>query len=154
MKKIPLTKGKFATVDDRDFFYLSKVKWCSDRGYAVRRESGQAHRLIYMHREIMNFPKKEGVDHIDGNGLNNQRSNLRICSQQKNLWNRSGNKRKIYSKFKGVSFHKPTGYWTATLKTSGKAKRVYTKSETEAVKKYNEMALKTFGEYAYLNKLE
>ncbi len=90
--RIPLNAGLFATVDARDFKKLSKHRWVvKHRGkqvYAVTRETGKI--PMYMHRVIMRAPKGMVVDHIDGNGLNNCRCNLRLCTPQENAANKKG----------------------------------------------------------------
>ncbi len=93
MKLIPLTQGKFAQVDDEDYDYLNQWKWYTTKNhktfYAARhiRINGKQ-KLIYMHRVIMNIIKGYKTDHIDHNGLNNQKYNLRICTCQENNRNR------------------------------------------------------------------
>ena len=86
VRRIPLGGGLFATVDARDYKWLSQYKWCvlSKCGapYAVRRTKDG--RMVYMHREIMGAPKGSVVDHIDHNTLNNRRCNLRVCTQAQN----------------------------------------------------------------------
>lgn len=83
MKKIELSQGKFALVDDEDFEWLSQYKWYFHKGYARRSyrfaKTGKQ-RGVFMHRDILKLSKKYHTDHIDGNGLNNQRSNLRACT--------------------------------------------------------------------------
>jgi len=79
MKRIPITDDIDALVDDEDYDNLSQHKWYFSDGYAVR-----DHKRVAMHRQIMGFPKGMVVDHIDGNRLNNQRHNLRICTQREN----------------------------------------------------------------------
>ena len=89
MREIPLTQGKVALVDDADYEWLSKHKWyclkTAKLEYAAREENGTT---VYMHREILGFPKGVDIDHFDGDGLRNVRNNLRICSHEKNLQNR------------------------------------------------------------------
>ncbi len=97
MKTIPLTQGKFAIVDDADYDELIKHKWWfrdvkSEKrvGYAARsvRVNGKK-KAIHMHRQVMglSWDTSIQVDHIDGNGLNNQRHNLRICNNSQNHMN-------------------------------------------------------------------
>lgn len=124
MKKIKLTKGKVALVDDKDFNYLNQFKWYAhfDGWNWYTRRNGRSlsgkRTSVKMHREIMDAGNLE-VDHIDHNGLNNQRSNLRLASRSQNMMNRSlqsNNK----SGFKGVSIHKKSGKWVARAKVEGK----------------------------------
>lgn len=97
MKKIPLTKGQFAIVDDEDYEWLSQFKWYAawkekQRCFYARRNSkmknGKSY-MIYMAREILDLKhddKREG-DHIDHNTLDNRRVNLRAVTHQQNIWN-------------------------------------------------------------------
>ena len=94
MKKIKLTKGKFAKVDDEDYEYLNQWKWYASHSpsgniwYAQRSAYNDGkRRTIKMHRLIMDANNKNVVDHIDGDGLNNCKSNLRECSQRENVIN-------------------------------------------------------------------
>lgn len=84
MKKIPLTQGKFALVDDADFEWLNQWKWCYGNNEAHRNGGGK---WIKMHRLIMGSPVDKVVDHINGNRFDNRRENLRVCTQQQNTLN-------------------------------------------------------------------
>lgn len=129
MKYIPLTQGKYALVDDKDFSELSKFKWyahaqksVNNTFYAVRTliKEDRKKTMIYMHRCIANTPQGMATDHIDGNGLNNQISNLRVCTTKQNLCNK-GKQINNTSGLKGVSWHKATQRWRATLNHNGKS---------------------------------
>ena len=98
MKQIPLTKNKFTLVDDEDYELVNKYNWYFGAGYARSMEK------ILMHRLIMKAKKGQMIDHIDGNGLNNQRSNLRFCTHSQNMANKKGFKN-TSSKYKGVYTH-------------------------------------------------
>lgn len=106
-KLIPLSRGLFATVDDEDFDWLSQWKWVAQPGgrkgspkfYAIRRDGK---RSVLMHREIAGIDAGIGTDHRDGDGLNNQRLNLRPANQSQNLLN-AAKRRNAKSRFKGVS---------------------------------------------------
>jgi len=93
MKKIKLTKKQVALVDDSDYEELNRFKWHARKTvktfYAERTFTiGNGKRKnVFMHRYIMQTPKGFDTDHIDGNGLNNQRSNLRVCTRSENLRN-------------------------------------------------------------------
>lgn len=93
MKLIPLTRGQFAQVDDDTFEYLNQWKWCVGEiksiWYAYRGvRHGKRVQRISMHRLIMNATERwDIVDHIDHNGLNNQKANLRIVTNSINLKN-------------------------------------------------------------------
>lgn len=95
MKTIPLTQGKVALVDDEDYEELSRFKWCATKNrrgkfYAVRGgpRAGGGSPTVQMHVVIAGTPAGMDTDHIDGDSLNNQRSNLRICTRAENLSNR------------------------------------------------------------------
>lgn len=111
MKKIKLTKGKFAIIDDEDFLWLDQYRWHADAGgnrkifYARANginESGKRCK-IHMHRLIMNCPRGMFVDHLNGNGLDNRRSNLRICTHAENTKNQKSRGGK--SQYRGVTAH-------------------------------------------------
>lgn len=150
-KKILLTQNKFAVVDDDDFEYLSQFNWDTKKSrgtfYARRFLSGKR---IMMHNEIMKPTSGMFVDHIDGNGQNNQKSNLRICTFAQN--NRNASKRKDNtSGFKGVSKAK-NGKWYAQVRINGK--HVLSKlfdSPIDAAHAYDEAAKQYFGEFARTN---
>lgn len=94
MKEIPLTQGKVALVNDEDFEKLNKYKWCASWSgwtwYAVRNIVVNGKQtMIYMHREILNARNSIEVDHRNGNGLDNQKGNLRFCTRQQNSFNRN-----------------------------------------------------------------
>jgi len=106
MREINLTQGKIALVDDGDYDYLMQWKWHADiksnTCYARRTiRIGKKPKRVYIHRVIMNPPSNMEIDHINHNGLDNRRCNLRICTHQENTFNTNGFKRK--SKYKGVS---------------------------------------------------
>lgn len=104
MKKIPLTQGKFAIVDDADFGRLMQYKWRFDASRAARGGCDFAHGRVTMEQEIMHPPKGRVVDHRDGNRLDNRRRNLYICTPTENARNRRKQKG-CSSHFIGVSLH-------------------------------------------------
>jgi hypothetical protein len=148
---IPLTKGMVATVDACDYARISRHRWYAckrgEKYYARRQEK---RRYIYMHREICRAAAGMVVDHIDGNGLNNRSSNLRLCTVRQNMWNRrpTGG-RSIY---KGVCRRAGKKKWAAQISRRGRRYHVgYFDSEIEAAKAYDKKAKELFGEFAYLN---
>ena len=150
MKKIPLTQGKFALVDDEDYTELSKYKWYATKGrntfYAKNARMGRI-----MHRHILNPPRYKDTDHIDGNGLNNQKINLRLATRSENGGNRRLGSNNT-SGFKGVHWAKDYRKWKVRIKIN--RKDIYLgrfSSREEAVLKYNDAAKKYFGIFARLN---
>lgn len=124
MKTIPLTKGYSATVDDCDFELLNQWKWqvvCTDtKRYAGRNPGGGGRsKYVSMHRLLLNAPKGMEVDHLDGDGLNNRRSNLRLCTHAENLCN-VGPPRNNTSGIKGVSWYKRVRKWRVRITHLGK----------------------------------
>ena len=161
MKEIKLTQGYVALVDVDDFEFLNQFKWHVRDGnghnkYAIKNISVNNERIACrMHRVIMEAPKGVEVDHIDHNGLNNQKSNLRLCSTSQNAMNR---KARGSSKYLGVYIVKIKGknktyeYFKAQINTNGKYKSLgYFKSEEIAAKTYDEAAKNYHGEFANLN---
>lgn len=155
MKKIPLTMGKYALVDDEDYEELSKYKWhYHDAGYATRsiylgkRDGKYKYKKIFMHRQILNNPKQ--TDHANGDGLDNRRSNLRVCDYTDNMRNRRKSANKS-SKFKGVLWDKRAGKWRSRIGLAKDKHIGYFNDEKEAAIAYNEAAKEHFGEFARLN---
>lgn len=154
-REIPLTQGKVAVVDDADYEWLMQWKWhFRSMGYAGRRASKEAggRALILMHRLITNAPSGLDVDHVDGNRLNNQRSNLRLCTRAQNMRNQRKTKRLVSSQFKGVSLYKPKK-WVAYIGLSRHKMHSlgYFHTELEAAHAYDAAARLHFGEFARLN---
>ncbi len=103
-----------------------------------------------MHRVIMNPPDDMVVDHIDSNGLNNRRTNLRVCTLLQNSYNRKTIK--ASSQYKGVRWNKRKKRWVSSISPNGKFILIgYFKDELTAAKAYDEKAKEFFGEFAYLN---
>jgi hypothetical protein len=154
--KIPLTHGKFAKVSPEDYIWLSQFRWhCamnSKGAYAGRsfRIAGKLRR-IYMHRLIMDTPPELVCDHINHDGLDNRRFNLRNCTTKENKANTRPTKG-ASSKYKGVTFAKREKKWVVYIKKEGKQSFIgYFDDEIEAAKAYDAAAAKLYGEFAYLN---
>lgn len=157
MKEIPLTQNKVAIVDDSDYAELVKYKWRAQRNeqkwYAVRytRNLLGLPRVSWMHRQIVNTPSGAETDHINGDGLDNRRCNLRVCSKSQNLIN-AGPQRNNTSGYKGVHFHKQKGLWYAQIRANRiKFQSRYFESKDDAARAYDELAKQHFGEFAQLN---
>lgn len=158
MKEIQLSQGKVALVDDEDFEYLNKFRWFSQKTcsgwYAIRHRYKNGKGItIYMHREILNPPPGKWTDHIDHNGLNNQRDNLRVVSRHENQCNRIKQKSGL-SKYKGVTWNKRKKEWVSRVLIFGERKHLgYFNSEIEAAKAYDKIVKQYFGEFACTNEM-
>jgi hypothetical protein len=151
-KQIQLTKGFVALVDDADYEWLSRQKWQASwnggNWYAVKTD---VIGTMYMHRAIANAPSGSVVDHVDGNTLNNQRCNLRTCSQSENMQNRGKTKTNT-SGYKGVTWHRNRNKFLAQIKVNNKNIYLgYFKSAEDAARAYDEAAKKHHGAFAYYN---
>lgn len=152
-KEITLTRGYKAIVSDCDYEMLSGFNWRvgfgkSGNPYAARSPLSSEHSMpktIYMHRQIMSFPKGKQIDHLDHNTLNNQRSNLRVCSASLNSANRRSKK-----EYKGVE-STPYGWKALIMVNYQKIRGPLRRTKEQAAKDYDELALKHFGEFALIN---
>ena len=159
MKEIQLTQGFVALVDDEDFERVNQFRWHASRNgkniYAERSmtiDSKTKNKL--MHREIMKAGNKVEIDHIFGDGLDNRKKNLRICTHSQNLLNSSKYKHSS-SKYKGVYFGKTQKKWISQISINGKNKHLGCfDNEIDAAKQYNIFAKEYYGEFARLNFLD
>jgi hypothetical protein len=155
MKEIQLTQGKVALVDDEDYERLAKFKWYaawtpSSRTWYARRRSVPDRKMVHMHREVLRVTSAP-VDHINHDGLDNRRANLRLCTQGLNLRNtrkRAG----CSSQYKGVSWIRARQLWCACIEVNGRTLHLgkFT-DEREAAAAYDRAAQKHFGEFALTN---
>lgn len=153
VKEIELTQGKVALIDDEDFERVNQFKWCFNDGYAKRgiKKNGNV-KIIRMHRFVVDAPLGTEVDHRDGNGLNNQRANLRLCSSTENKRNRKKQLRRVTSGFKGVSWDSHKGKWNSNISIDGKNKSLgLFLKEIDAAKAYDCAAIECYGEFARTN---
>lgn len=152
-RKIPLTQGLYAIVDPEDYKQLSKYKWfakrCERRFYAER---SYKNKNLKMHREIMGNLEGKFIDHINHNGLDNRKVNLRFVTPQQNAWNKRKQKGNYSSKYKGVHWVKSEKKWRARIICKGSGIFLGRfDDEEDAAKAYDEKAKELFGEYAVLN---
>lgn len=149
MRLIPLPKEKSARVDDADYDFLSQWRWLMNpAGYVVRYED---QRQVPMHRVILGAEPGKEVDHRDGDPLNNQRSNLRLCTHAENMKNRAAHRGSV-SRFKGVYPDPRRSVWRAQIRSNGSKASLGTFTrEEDAARAYDEAALRLHGDFARLN---
>lgn len=163
MKKIKLTQGKVALVDDEDFERVNQYKWYADHNkkrnvYVAKRsyKSNGVPKTMLLHQFIMGTIERGhdfSIDHINHDTLNNQKSNLRICNSSQNLMNQKMRKNNS-SGYKGVSFQKKANKFKASIELNSKSVHIgLFNSPIEAALAYNKKALELFGEFAFLNKV-
>lgn len=145
---IPLTQGKLALVDDDDYEWLSRYKWCFLKaGYAIR---GAQHddgrfKMVYMHRELRKAPDGLQVDHISRDKLDNRKANLRIATQTEQRGNMPLSKRNK-SGYRGVYFRKDTKKWAAMISICDRGVNLGSYDTPElAAAAYDMAAIKHFG---------
>jgi hypothetical protein len=163
-KELPVGE-KFALVDAEDFEVLRHFKWKTYRcptgktTYAVTTlPVVLGSKTVRMHRVILiwlakarGIPARLEVDHVNGNGLDNRRSNLRFCTSSQNKFNRGKKGGFKHSSYKGVGFHRSMNKWTCCIQINNKKKVSYFNEEIAAAKAYDELAKKHHGEFARLN---
>lgn len=165
--RIPLASRKypnlFAVVDEEDLELVKGYRWrpsvhprkSNTLMYALSRQptSDGSERGVFMHRIILGLdPDDPAVDHIDGDGLNNSRSNLRLCTSSQNSANRRRLPGGASSRYRGVTLHRKTGKWQAAIGVE--RQRIYLglfDSERDAALAYNDAAVRHFGEFANIN---
>lgn len=148
MREVFLANGKgVALVDDEDYELVNQYRWCFSYGYAKGANGGP-----FMHRLIMGAPpfERAKVDHINGDKLDNRRSNLRWATDRQNQGNRK--KRSDNCGYKGVSWHPQNRKWMARIGKDGRVRHIgYFDTAEEAALAYDEEAKREFGVYARLN---
>lgn len=164
-KRIPLSGklGGYAIVDDEDYEYLMQWRWRNVKGRAVRfesrkrpgthwKEDKRIYKVHLMHRDIMNAPKGMDVDHINHDGLDNRKANLRICTHAQNSFN-SSSTRKNQSGYKGVHEDKrQENVWYVSIRFFGTTYNFWGyKTAKEAALEYDNVAKQLFGEFANPN---
>ena len=156
MKKIKLTQGMFALVDNCDYPEMSNYRWYALKNgntwYAARNVGKCPHRKkVLMHRQILGALPGQQCDHMNHNGCDNRRMNIRLCTSAQNRMNERPRKGGS-SKFKGVSFNKECRKWKAQITLNGKRKHLgYFTKEIDAVKARDDAERELFGEFANPN---
>ncbi|MHC4693236.1 MAG: hypothetical protein ACYS67_10890, partial [Planctomycetota bacterium] len=157
-RRIPLTRGKYAIVDPDDYYHLSKHRWHAVRGketfYAARWLVNKAGRkCIQMHRAILKVPDGTWIDHINQDGLDNRKINIRPATRAQNMRNRSKYKsRSFSSKYKGVTRIRGKKLWKAHITVNRRTILLGSfQDEIAAAKAYDKAAKKYHGQFASLN---
>lgn len=157
--QVPLTQNLTALVDEADHERVSKHKWHARKGiygfYAARNvnlPSGKRG-IELLHRFILGLSDpKISIDHINHDGLDCQRHNLRSATPSQNQANRRKAKTKKSSRFKGVSWHSQNKNWRAVIMSNRHLQHIGSfKSEIEAAKAYDAAATRIFGDFAHTN---
>jgi hypothetical protein len=153
--RIPLTRGLSAVVDAADAALVGGVRWCVlgcaiNQRYAARKERAGGPTIL-MHRVIVGAAKGQQVDHVNGDTLDNRRSNLRLATSAENGRNRARHRNNL-SGYKGVSPPARGKQWTAEIR--GEGRRIHLGSfatAEEAARAYDAAARHYFGAFARLN---
>jgi hypothetical protein len=149
-------RGRVAQVDDADYSLVAQHRWHvkewqysgwrANGPYAMTRIDGKT---VSMHKLLTGYPQ---TDHIDHDGLNNQRDNLRPVDRRRNQQNRRKCARQTTSDHKGVYWQKASGKWRAQICVAGRLRSLgLYLVEEDAARAYDAAALAEFGEYAHLN---
>lgn len=159
--EIPVSGGLVALVDDADAERVAAYTWYRKQGarttYVLTNIGPRVpHTTLMMHRLIMDAPKGLEVDHINGDGLDNRRDNLRLCTHQENLRNAGCHKsyagRPVTSQFKGVYRRPDMKDWIASATVNGRTCRIgHFPTEGEAALAYNAFVSPLHGKFAKLN---
>jgi len=166
VKEVTLSKGYKARVDDDVLERAVTIKWCANVKTGARSVYAQGsipaektatrnrpQRTVSTHRWILGEPEGLQVDHIDGNGLNNQRHNLRVATRQQNMCNQPKYTNNT-SGYKGVSFDNSSRLrpWAANIQANGKTKKIGRYATADlAAEAYNKAAIELHGEFTHLN---
>ena len=154
--RLTLTRGQEALIDEADYAVVSQYRWQAVWHRNTQQYQVQGYvngRKIKLSRFLMNAPAHLDVDHINGNSLDNQRHNLRLCTNQQNHWNMRKH-RNATSQYKGVCWVTRTRKWLAQIEVNGRNMRLGSfTDEREAARAYDVAATKFFGEFARLNKV-
>ena len=154
-----MAQPRYAKVDPGDYKRLRGYEWFARKGknsfYARRHAAGGKGKngtLVYLHQEIIKVPEGMVVDHINHDGMDNRRANLRPATHSQNLCHRGKRSGATQSKYKGVYWRKKNRKWQALI--TFQRKKIYLgyfRSEIDAANAYDRAARKYHGEFACLN---
>ena len=164
MKRIELTQGYWAIIDDEDFEMLMRFHWQANRLIYAKMDSefvavrtcycpfdNKHKHTIFMYRQILSCPRGMVVDHINHNQLDNRKENLRICTTMQNKQNGSSHKGSS-SQYKGLCWFPPTKRWQAYIRVNTKKVHLgYFLDEQAAASAYDKAAVKHFKQFANTN---
>lgn len=162
MKRVELTQGMHALIDDEDYLLVNQYNWCvlqtAHRHWVAvtgpnKKTEGK---LLYMHRLIMNIGPGQQVDHREHyeDYIDNQKSNLRLCTNAENQYNQRKQLKKTSSQYKGVHWNKQRCKWQVRINVNRKTNHLgLFIDEDEAARTYNVAAIEHFGEFAKLNEV-
>jgi len=154
--EIKLRTGEICLIDKEDYAVINQHKWYIEGwGYARRNKKFvngvPDSESLRMHRFLLKPPVGVSIDHINGNKLDNRKSNLRLCTVAQNNFGR-GIKKDNTSGCKGVHFNKPTGKWMARISANGKRKYLGLFETKElAYSSYKKASKELHGDFANLN---
>jgi len=154
-----MAQPKYAKVDPADYKRLREYEWIAKKGrnsfytvrYTAKNKAGNAGR-IYMHKEIIKVPQQMVVDHVNHDGMDNRRANLRAATRAQNIRNRKKFCNSSGSKYKGAYENKKQKRWIARIMFEKKS--IYLgcfRNEIDAAKAYDRAAMKYHGEFASPN---
>ncbi len=154
-----MAQPKYAKVDPGDYERLRKYEWLAHkggncfytRGYVPVDKAGKK-RLIYMHQMVIEVPEGMVIDHINHDGMDNRSANLRPATHAQNMRHRKKYLGAMYSKYKGVHWHKLQKRWYSRI--TFEKKNIHLgcfRDEIEAAKAYDNAARKYHAEFACLN---
>jgi hypothetical protein len=154
-----MTQPRYTIVDPADYERLRKYEWTTRKGtnsFYVRRHvagyKGKKQTIVYMHQETIKVPKGLIIDHINNDGMDNRRANLRAATRAQNSRNRKNSLKSGGSIYKGVSWDKKSRKWKARIGCDSKTIYLgHFENEIDAAKAYDWAAKKYHGEFASLN---
>lgn len=164
-KEVELTQGYVTTIDDEDYPKLGGYSWkvlkthksiYASRTKTITEDGRKTYKTILLHRVILGI--EDGtikIDHKDGNGLNNQKSNLRVATDSQNQWNRGKDVDAVTSSKRGVYWNRQRGKWQAQIGYNNRV--IYIgrfSTEEEAAAAYDKAAITIHGEFASINQLK